>query len=201
MVTYERLLSYGNVFPLTINCDIPKLLEEIEPFPFRQYNTLKPQNPREGLSITSLNGDMNGDDLESLKELGKYTEMSFRTLTSVYYASSQVRQLIDPFRNYLGRTHILKFQKGGYFPPHRDCYGSTQHSFRVIVPLVDCNPPELYFMMENQPVYFNHGYAYFMNTNMVHSVFSFIKNSMMIVMNVEFCEETFDIVTGSMLQL
>ena len=88
-------------------------------------------------------------------------------------------------------THYLNFRKGGYFPPHRDMRKiGEQQSFRILVPIKSCNPPNLYFTYEDKPLHFNMGNAYFVNTNKMHSIFSFSNNAYMLVMNVECNEDT-----------
>ena len=119
------------------------------------------------MSITSLDGELGGIDLDSMKEYNienntDYDEHSFRTPTQVYHKSSQIRKLIEPFEAiFLGHTYYI-YQKGGYFPPHRDrpCYRDDQNAFRVLIPLKNCNPPKLYFMYEDKPLHFEHGRAY-----------------------------------------
>lgn len=203
-MSYERLLTYGNIIQTSITCDVNRLLNETSNFPYRQYNTNKLDNKRYGLSVTSKDGSINGDDLESLYELNDKTgsvstELDFTTLTGVYYSSRELRRLVDPFKEVLGRTHILHIPKGGYFPPHRDDWGSlVQPSFRVIVPLVDCTPPNLYFILDGHIVHLNHGYAYFINTNLEHSVFSFSDQCRMLIMNVRACYEAYEIVLTNM---
>lgn len=202
-MNYERLLSYGDVIQLSINCNPYLLKQEVAAFPFRQYNSFKTNNPRYGLSITSIDGNLNGDDLESLSELkniGKiYDEMSFSSLTDVYYSSKQIQNIVGEFKPFLGRTHILNLKKGGFFPPHRDDFGSEeQNSFRILVPLLDCNPPNHYFMYEDKILNFNHGYCYFINTNKSHSLFSFSDESLMVVINVQACKESYDIVLNNL---
>jgi len=85
--------------------------------------------------------------------------------------------------------------KGGYFPPHRDLpvYTKEQNSLRVLVPLMGCNPPDLYFMYEDKPLQFEYGRAYFLNTNKTHSLFS-MNGSLMIVLNVKANEEVYKII-------
>ena len=72
-------------------------------------------------------------------------------------------------------------------------YYEGQNSLRVLIPLKGCNPPDLYFMYENKPLYFEHGRAYFLNTNKAHNLFSF-KNSYMIVLNIKTSEEVYKII-------
>jgi hypothetical protein len=196
-MTYERILSYGQIFPLRISCDTGKLVNEISRFSFAQYNPNKPI-ARKGLSVTSLNGDLNGLDLDSLSG-SIYDESSFRTLTDVYYNSEEVRKLVDPFKNHLGRTHFLKILKGGYFPPHRDEFSLEQKSFRIIVPIKAFNPPNHYFIHNDQIINMNEGTAYFVNTNIVHSSFSFSNDNLMLIINVLSSAESYDKLLRSVL--
>lgn len=196
---YSRLLTFGDLIPLTINCNVNKLILQTKNFEYKQYNPRK-DIPRYGLSITSLKGELDGIDLDSLPEYNKenntnYDELSFKEFTEVYKLSLEIQKIVAPFKQYIGRSHILMLPKGGYFPPHRDLpvYTNEQHSLRIIVPLSGCNPPDLYFLYEDKPLHFKHGTAYFLNTNKTHSLFS-MKGSMMIVLNIKACEETYKII-------
>jgi hypothetical protein len=190
MLTYERILSYGNVFPLNISCNTHKLIEEINGFDFFQYNTDKPNINRVGLSITSLDGKINSGDLESLKGR-ELRESSFRVLTDAYYKSKEIQSLVDPFKQWIGRTHILNIKKGGYFPPHRDEMSIDQHTFRIIIPIRLFNPPHNYLIFDDKVTYLNEGRAYFMNTNITHSNISYNDDMLVIVMNVICCEDSY----------
>jgi len=188
-MSYNSLLSYGDIIPLKITCNVKKLFDEIEGYSFSQYNPRK-DIKRTALSITSLDGSINGVDLDSIKEYNienntKYNEMSFNQFTKVYKDSLEIQKVVEPFKEYIGRSHILHLPAGGYFPPHRDVasFKETQPSFRVLVPLKNCNSPNLFFIYENQILNFEHGRAYFVNTNKVHCLFSY-SNSYMIVLNV-----------------
>lgn len=187
-MNYERLLSYGHVFQLRVNCDTKNLLSEINSFPMKQYNPDKDIN-RLGLSVTTLDGEMNGIDLDTLRDK-EYDELDFRTLTKVYHASKEVQKLVNPFLPWLGRSHFLNIRKGGYFPPHRDEISKEQNSFRLIVPISKFNPPHNYMIFNDEVLRLNEGYVYFLNTNIVHSDFSFSDETLMLIMNVEFCEES-----------
>ena len=95
----------------------------------------------------------------------------------------------------LGRTFLVKCGIGGYFPPHRDLpiYTEKQRSLRILVPLKNCNPPEMYFIYDDKTLNFEHGRAYFVNTNKMHLLFSFTGSSM-IVINVAANEESYTII-------
>jgi len=187
---YNELLSFGDVIELKLKCNVLKLFDNIKTFEWTQYNPRKKVN-RYGLSVTSLNGYMDGVDLDSIHEYNKenntsYNESSFKTFTEVYHKCDETKKLVEPFRPWLWRTHFLNFRKGGYFPPHRDIREiGEQESFRILVPLKFCNPPNLYFMFEEKPLHFNMGSAYFVNTNKMHTIFSFEDAACMMVMNVQ----------------
>ena len=198
-MSYTSLLSFGDFISLKLKCDVKKLFDEIKQFSFSQYNPRK-DIKRYGLSITSLDGSINGIDLDSIKDYNienktEYDELSFNKLTDVYYSSNEIQKVVKPFIKHLGRSHILYLPEGGYFPPHRDLpvYYEGQNSLRVLIPLRGCNPPDLYFMYENKPLYFEHGRAYFLNTNKAHNLFSF-KDSYMIVLNIKTSEEVYKII-------
>ena len=197
-MSYNSLLSFGDLIPLKLKCDVKKLFDETEEFVYLKYNPRK-NIERYGLSITSLDGSLNGIDLDSIKEYNKennteYDELSFNKFTEVYNVSSEIQKIIEPFKNHIGRSHILHLAEGGYFPPHRDLpvYVEQQNSLRVLLPLKGCNPPDMYFMYEDKPLHFEHGRAYFLNTNKAHNLFAF-KDSYMIVLNIKTSEEVYQI--------
>ena len=188
-MSYNSLLSFGDLIPLKLKCDVKKLFDETEEFVYLKYNPRK-DIERYGLSITSLDGSLNGIDLDSIKEYNKennteYDELSFNKFTKVYHTSSEIQKIVEPFKNHIGRSHILSLQEGGYFPP--------QNSLRILVPLNGCNPPDMYFMYEDKPLHFEHGRAYFLNTNKSHNLFSY-KGSNMIVLNIKTNEEVYKII-------
>ena len=198
-MSYNSLLSFGDLIPLKLKCDVKKLFDETEEFVYLKYNPRK-DIERYGLSITSLDGSLNGIDLDSIKEYNKennteYDELSFNKFTKVYHTSPEIQKIVEPFKNHIGRSHILSLQEGGYFPPHRDLpvYVEQQNSLRILVPLKGCNPPDMYFMYEDKPLHFEHGRAYFLNTNKSHNLFSF-KGSDMIVLNIKTNEEVYKII-------
>ena len=198
-MSYNSLLSFGDLIPLKLKCDVKKLFDETEEFVYLKYNPRK-DIERYGLSITSLDGSLNGIDLDSIKEYNKennteYDELSFNKFTKVYHTSSEIQKIVEPFKNHIGRSHILSLQEGGYFPPHRDLpvYVEQQNSLRILVPLKGCNPPDMYFMYEDKPLHFEHGRAYFLNTNKSHNLFSY-KGSDMIVLNIKTNEEVYKII-------
>ena len=193
-MNYSDLLVFGDIIPLNMECNVGKLKDEIKDFEWQKYNPRTPIE-RYGLSVTSLDGELGGIDLDSFYQYNKehgtsYKESSFKTFTDVYYKSEEVQKLVDPWYEHLERTHFINLKKGGYFPPHRDQISLEQKNFRILVPINSMNPPLHYFMYEHKPVHFELGRGYFINTNKVHSLFSFADKATMLVMNINCNEES-----------
>ena len=173
---YKDILQYGTKFSTTLYESPEKILSELDTF----SHEWKPYNPRkkvgrEGLSVTSLDGGFSGiPDLDSIREYCikhqvRLNEMSFSEPTE---AAPIFSRYMDPFHGYIGRSHVIRMDGGGYFPPHRDDRSIEPTSFRLLVPLKHCNPPQMWFMLDDKPIYFEHGRAYFINTCMEHTVFA-----------------------------
>ncbi len=66
---YSFVSTFGSYYPLSIKFNEEAVLSQLEAFSDRwvQYNKSKPQINRQGLSLTSLNGEVTGEiDLNSL---------------------------------------------------------------------------------------------------------------------------------------
>lgn len=185
----DSILRLGNVFELDFNFDPTIIERELDPFAdqWRQYNPYKPKNPRIGLSITSLDGGLSGKpDLYSLREFhqreGKlYRERDFSALTPVYQACKSIQPLLDHFRPHLGRTHFLRFDAGGYFPPHRDGAGADEaDTFRIFVPLLGVSRSNFVFLYNEERLVLETGCTYFINTLVNHSLFAFAPLTVMV---------------------
>tara|TARA_B100000085_G_C18399165_1_gene453803 strand:- start:153 stop:767 length:615 start_codon:yes stop_codon:yes gene_type:complete len=175
---YDKILYYGDVISTNLYKNPNLILKDIDKFSsdWKPYNPRK--NPgREGLSITSLDGGLSGvPDLDSVKEYCvknnvELDEMDFSIPTPVYSVVSNYTEL---FKNDLGRSHFIRHKPGGFFPPHRDLGKDLTdiQSFRLFVPIQNCNPPQTWFMLDRKPLNFEHGRAYFINTCIEHTVFS-----------------------------
>ncbi len=192
-----KLQSLGEVAPLVLHykTDAPiRQLEDLKP-EWVPYNRTKTNYNRFGLSLTSLKGETDGAiDLNSLLEYNQahgtdYSEMSFRQPTPYWEQLSELTKPLEIFRPHLGRSHILKLNTGGFFPPHRD----LGESFRLIsflgISAVDC-----VFLVNNRKVEFEPNRLYYVNTRLVHSLFSFIEDSKILVLNLEPNEESVKLV-------
>ena len=171
---YSTLTRFGDYYPLRLKNQVGSLIEDVrDNFTWVQYNPRKNIN-REGLSITSLDGGLSGKpDLDSLYEYHKETgivlnETHFTIKTPVY---KYFKQWLDPLENYLGRTHVIRLNRGGFFPPHRDNKHSNIDSFRLFLPL-NYNKMQNFFLLENNRMEFENGMLYFIDTAKMHTLFN-----------------------------
>ena len=201
---YMLLANYVTQIPLTLSLNDPKSIPAWteERFKYVQYNTSRPDIRREGLSITSLDGGVTGrPDLDTLYHAdgkGRYDEMDFKVRTPVA-EHPEIKKLLDHFGDNVGRSHILKINPGGYFPPHRDFRKQLFDTFRIIVPLLDTDYPSFTFMLEDQLLRWETGRPYFLDTAKQHHLFNcYSTPSYWIVLNIATNEQSVEQVLGKM---
>jgi hypothetical protein len=174
MFNYEHLALFGTCYPTNFKLDNAADIatKSEEKFEWPRYNPRK-DIPRWGLPLTSLDGGISGiPDLDSLREYNienntSLKEEDFSTPTPVY---EYFKDVLDPFKSWLGRTHILKINPGGYFPPHRDAHDLK--TFRLIVPLQNVSPPNISFIVEDKILNLEVGRVYFVDTIKMHYLFN-----------------------------
>jgi len=191
-ILQSRLNFFGSAAALDISVDLKKFDKQIHEFSdyWKRYNPRKPEVNRFGLSLTSLDGKMEGiPDLDSIYEYNKihgtsYTERDFHNPTEAHERLTSLYPILSAYEAPLGRTHLLKLDKGGFFPPHRDAFGLASKCFRVLVPLISCQETEYAFLIDDRRLFMTPGRAYFIDTMRPHSIFSFVDNCILLVMNV-----------------
>lgn len=195
---HTHLTSLGNYYGLEIFFDSKLMQKQLEPFSqdWKHYNPRKAHIPRYGLSLTSLDGGLSGrPDLDSIAEYNKQHstalgDESFTVQTEVLKNVSAIRDPIKPFLPHLGRSHLLKFDDGGYFPFHRDSQWFGAKTFRLVSLLDNCDPNSFTFLYDNQRIFLNPYQLYFMNTKMTHALFSFANNATLLVLSVLLNEQS-----------
>jgi hypothetical protein len=187
LLLYQQLFLYGDFIPLNIKIELSLFQQEIESFQDQWvvYNKHKGSTGRWGLSITSLDGGMSGEpDLQSLYEYAQVSgqnisENQFNKPTEAYHRLTSLHPLLRSFSGGLGRCRIVRFDRGGFFPPHRDQSVSYQvpDYFRIFVPLISTGENLLYFIYDDKKIFYEPGRAYLFNALKTHSVFSFINGA------------------------
>ena len=191
----DLICNFGDIFELNFApWDVDGVTSKLRQNPnWSKYKPRKPHINRWGLSITSLDGSVGpGPDLDSLREYNLENpnaplgEFSFSKITDVGRGIPESLAVISHFpTGTVGRSHFLRLDAGGFFPPHRDNGFLPVSSMRIIVPLVDFsgNSPFVW-LQEGQPITLKRGRTYFVNTTKVHSVFSFDDGCLLAVYNV-----------------
>jgi hypothetical protein len=206
MKTSDLFACFGDVieldFPRWKTKDVIKILDDHSEW--KQYNPRK-KIPRYGLSVTSLDGGYSGvPDLDSLYLYNKeyqvtYTDKDFKVRTDISNRIPHLKDTLDYFGENLCRSHFLRLDSGGFFPPHRDSGYSIPSSYiRVIVPLVDFTSRELVWILDGKILNLKSGHAYCINTTKEHSVFSFRDNIYMLVLNIVATPESLQVISNNL---
>ena len=197
------IFQYGNQIELDIRCNPCLIIKDLKKHDHKwsQYNTLRPEIPRQGLCVINEKGYTGpGPALNSIPQWNEkfgtdYDESVFDKPTEVYRESINLQNLLSECLNFTVRTHFLKLLPGGYFPPHRDSRKRQPVNFRAIVPIQNTNPPHVKFMLEDQTLRWNEGTMYIVNTNLEHTLMNYSRNdSIWLVMNFLTCDASIDFV-------
>tara|TARA_A100001011_G_scaffold361461_1_gene409591 strand:- start:661 stop:1281 length:621 start_codon:yes stop_codon:yes gene_type:complete len=200
---YDSLARYGDIYALKLNLSPKKVINQLKLYDsdWVAYNPRK-NIPRKGLSITSLDGGLSGiPDLDSIRDYNikhnlDLDETDFNKKTELW---PLVQDALTPFENYLGRTHFIRMDRTGCFPPHRDDYSIDVNSFRLFIAIDGCNPPDNYFIIEEKICNFIPGKVYFINTCKEHTVFTTGSQSTFVVANIIISDESVNTVLNNLL--
>lgn len=168
------------------------------------YNAKKDiSNNRWGLPVTSRSGDvMDNMHLNSFGYMQEYhnekfSESDFTTPTQVYHAIPEIKKLVDTFSPDIGRVHLLRVDRGGFFPPHRDFATIAPEYFRLLTVFGRCSPENYAQIVDGRLVYPESGWTYFVNTQLDHSVFSFSDNLYCLILTVKLNERTTNLILNN----
>ena len=203
---WNSLCNMGQTLKLKWKINEHEVLEQLEQFKdnWCPYNVKKDtHNNRWGLPITSHTGDvMDNYHLNSFGYMQKYhdvemKEENFTTPTEVYNKVPELAKLVDAFKPDIGRVHLLRVDKGGFFPPHRDFPGVGPEWMRLLMVFGKCKPENFVHMLDGKPVYPDPGYLYFVNFQLDHSVFSFSDGLYALILTVKVNQRTHDLIINN----
>lgn len=203
---WYSLVNLGAVVKTKWRLDPHGVEQQIEQFKdnWCPYNVKKDTvNNRWGLPVTSQTGEvMDNYHLNSFGYMQRYHdaklhESDFAVPTSVYHSVPDIKKLVDEFRPDIGRVHLLRVDKGGFFPPHRDFHGVSPEYFRMIAVFGRCSPENYVQMIDGRPVYLEPGWLYFVNFQLDHSVFSFSDNLYSLILTVKLNERTHELIMNN----
>lgn len=200
---WNSLVHLGNFVKTKWSLNPFEVEQQLEKFKdnWCPYNVKKDQhNNRWGLPVTSHTGDvMDNYHLNSFGYMQKYhnvemKEENFTTPTEVYHAIPDIKNLVDVFAPDIGRVHLLKVSKGGFFPPHRDFHGLSPEYFRLLTVFGRCSPENYAQIFDGKLIYPEAGWTYFVNTQLDHSVFSFSDSVYCLILTVKLNERTHNLI-------
>jgi hypothetical protein len=186
----DLITNFGDVIRLkNPGFDLHHMKSTLDASPhWVRYNPRKDVN-RFGLSVTSLNGGYSGiPDLDSLREYNSlnktnFGESAFKTRTLIVDELG-LGPFLDIWGRHLGRSHFLRLDKGGFFPPHRDNgVMIPPRTVRILVP-IRWQHNHAVWIQDGKLLHLEEGRPYFINTSKEHSVFSYTDGSILLVLNV-----------------
>lgn len=200
-----HLAQFGDQYPIQRIANVDDIAADLDDFKHKwaPYNPRKNWIKRDGLCILNERGECGpGPALDSLREYNvehgtTYTENDFDKPTDLYHHSKAIQELTDGMLDWCIRSHFLRLPPGGFFPPHRDHPGGEQETFRLIVPIENCNPPYARFMIEDKSLYWEYGRMYYVNTTKQHSLFNATANydSIWLVINAKVCDKSVEFIS------
>ena len=202
------ILQFGNFIQLDL-CISDKIIDDLKIFDdsWSDYNP-RTKIFRKGLCVLNETGHVGpGPALDSLKQYNmehgtNWNETDFNKPTELYQSSVCLQNFLSKIINYCVRTHFIKLPPGGYFPPHRDHSFGLQNTFRLIVPIINVNPPNCRFILEDKTLWFEEKRMYFINTTRQHTLFnaSAKSESIWLILNVILCKESIQFVINHLAQ-
>ena len=190
-----QLQAIGDFAPLEIKIDEELLKKELKQYDDKWVPYLRREgvtNDREGLLLVGAEGDSVGDSLsmpEVRKRLGEvpgkrilekdlcYPTEAFHNLTALH----PMLKLFDK----LGRSMLVKLNKGGWFPPHRDTPQLSRDCFRVVGFLSkNCGHGGFMWEHDYRPVQIEPMRCYYADTRKTHRTAAFDENIIHLVINV-----------------
>lgn len=139
---------------------------------FTKYHASKPvPNNRYGLPLIS---EENFKEFYSPGEINK-DEMDFQYYTKYIKKIPTLANFLRSFQGGVGRTHILRFGPGGFFPPHRDGPNKDplKETFRLFFTIKNCEQKNFTFLVDSQQLHLKDNSIYFINTFKQHSAFCY----------------------------
>ena len=190
LATEMQLDALGDFVPLKIKVDINSFKKEIsayhdkwDPYLHREGSL----NDRVGLNMVGLPGDTPQDSIsmpEAQKRVGrKLSELDFDTPTQLFHDTPSLHHLMNSFPK-LGRCTLVKVNKGGWFPSHRDGVLLNRRAFRIVAFLTNTGHESYQWEHDYRIRNIEEGRCYYIDTRKQHRTHSYVHDSIHLVMNI-----------------
>jgi len=195
-IAFTKYISMEDWKQFRYNIDHKEIMKELSLFPRDEWQRYNPRKPIERycLDLTQIpNGNENVSSLKEFNEASgkRYQNHDFTETTDVYDSLPSIQKLLTPFKPWLGRSHIIRIDAGGYFPPHYDTVVSDDsvYDVRMVACINNINKNNFKWLHEDKAVPLETGQVWFANTGKPHSVFSFTDDAIILVANLRFDKE------------
>jgi hypothetical protein len=185
-----QLDAIGDFVPLNVKINLGQFKKEISAYDNQWVPYLHREgvmNDREGLNMVGLPGDTPQDSIsmpEARKRTGKtLSELDFDTPTQLYHDTPSLHSIIDAFPK-LGRCTLVKVNKGGWFPSHRDGVLLNRKAFRIVVFLTHTSAEHYQWEHDYRIRSIEEGRCYYVDTRKQHRTHSYSHDSIHLVMNI-----------------
>ena len=186
-----QLQALSTFEPLKFKFNLNKIKKELEKYEDDWIPYLPREgvtNDRQGLCLMGIPGDSHKDGLSMPEARTRHQkwliETDFSEKTQLYHDLETLHPMLD-FYQPLGRTHIVRVNAGGWFPPHKDYPHLTRKTFRIVAFLsqtTDFDNFEWHTDGKVWPV--QPGRAYYVDTRKVHRTHAWGNNSLHLIVNV-----------------
>lgn len=190
-----KFLAMEDWMKLKVSWNPDQAAKELEQYPRETWPRYNPRKPIERycLDLTQIEGG--NANVSSLAEYNKangtdYKNHDFTEFTSEYYNLPEIQKILSPFEKWIGRTHVIRIDAGGYFPPHYDTIVSdpTVYDVRLVAAVRNVTPRNFKWLHDtnDQVMPMTNGDVFIVNTAKPHSVFSFSDDATIVVANLKF---------------
>lgn len=194
-IALTKYLSMEDLMKFRYSIDATAAWQELQQYPRDTWPRYNPRKPIERYCLDLTQISDGNDNVSSLKEYNETTgktflNQDFTEPTDIYHNLPSVKKLLEPFRPWLGRTHIIRIDAGGYFPPHYDTVTVDHDIYDVRLVAAIHNVDTINFKWlydtEDKIIPMSTGDLWIINTGKPHSVFSFIDDAVIMVANLRF---------------
>lgn len=190
-----KYFSMEDVMMFRYGFDHRSAMDELSTYPRDSWPRYNPRKPIERycLDLTQIPGG--NENVSSLNEYNRstgtrYMNRDFTEPTEVYHGLPTISKILDPFNPWLGRTHVIRIDAGGYFPPHYDSViaDDSEYDVRLVAGINNVNNRTFKWLYDtdDRVLDLESGSIYLINTSKPHSVFSFVNDAIFVVANLRF---------------
>tara|TARA_B100001094_G_C18192300_1_gene808118 strand:- start:3038 stop:3793 length:756 start_codon:yes stop_codon:yes gene_type:complete len=145
-------------------------------------------NDREGISLFGIKG-MSIESGLSMPEVKKFlgrtpSELEFTEPTEAYFKLKALHPIIEYFQP-VARTYLVKLNKGGFFPPHKDTPLLNRETFRIVAFLSEQNLCDNFeWEMDGRKQKITQYASYYVDTKQTHRTHSWDNDNIHLIMNI-----------------